>query len=85
MPSFEEIACEQNYPGDLGSSDWASAGIVNYGGTERIIICGGYHDTGCQVLTGQGWEISNPTFQRYLFVMSHYSMCKVFELTEMLS
>ena len=73
--------------GDLGSSDWASAGIITYGRTKRINICGCYYKTGCQVLTGRGWEISNALFESYLFVKSYHSLCKVytFELTEMLS
>jgi len=61
LPSFERITCDQNY---FGEPKDASAGIVKYGGADRILICGGSNDEGCHVLFEGGWQQINLAFHR---------------------
>ena len=71
MPSFQEISCDQQWPGYY--LDGASAGLVSYNNSKEIMLCGGYdiddHDYGvmtggCYIWSEQGWIQSDTTFNR---------------------
>merc|ERR1711970_1599985 len=75
LSSFKETTCENHFP----ESDMleASAGIVEYKGAQRAMICGGNTKLGvsilgCKILTEIGWEAINQSFDRSYAASSQY-------------
>ena len=68
MPSLQEISCDQNWP-DY-KLDGASAGLVSYNNTKKIMLCQGYEydydyeAPSCYFWSEQGWIKSDTIFNR---------------------
>ena len=64
LPDFQQITCEQNYT-DPYDYD-AVAGLLTLDGKDRLIVCRGSYGTGCLIWTENGWQDTNPEFDRYI-------------------
>merc|ERR1711862_932797 len=53
LPSFEEVACQQDFPESPMS--YASAGVVL---DNNLMVCGGNGMTTCRIWTEDGWAES---------------------------
>jgi len=62
MNTFKEVPCDQQFTtGTYGST----AGFVSYNNTRELMVCGGYHQSGCHIWTNNGWVQSDTTYHRH--------------------
>jgi len=63
LPSFEEVTCDQKFPGPMWLSE-SSAGAVMHQGKKELMVCGGIWTHSCWLWKEEGWITTYPEFKR---------------------
>jgi len=61
MSSLQVLYCDQQFPARQGDG-WSQGEIVRYYGASYLVLCGGWHISGCWAWTPSGWESMDTTY-----------------------